>query len=650
MAKKKDQKKDQQSYDADSIDVLEGLEPVRKRPAMYIDDTEDAGLHRLVWEVVDNGIDEALAGHCDKIVVEVDKEGFVSVTDNGRGIPVGPHPHPRFKDKTALEVILETLHAGGKFDKGVYAVSGGLHGVGVSCVNALSEHLEAHVWREGRHYEVAYSKGEIASPMKECDTHFKPPKGGTGTLIIFKPDEDVFGVRDFNETTIAKRLEELSYLNPGLNLIFKYKGGKNKKYQHRGGLIEYVTKLNARRTPLHDKPFSYSGEKEDVIVDFAVQYTTSDSEKLLAFVNNIFTFEGGTHLAGFRSALTRTMNNYVEKKQLMKDKDGTLTGEDIREGLTCVLSLKHPDPQFTGQTKSKLANQEVRKIVESVIAEKVMEWLMENPKDAKSIVQKCIVSKKAREAAKRARERERGKGLLAGGHLQGVLTPCTSRDSKECEIFIVEGQSAGGSAKGGRDRKRQAILPLRGKVLNVEKVDLERMLKNKEINNLISALGVGIETFGDFDYKKLKYHKVIIMTDADDDGAHIAILLLTFFFRHLRTLIQKGHVYMACPPLYRVQKGKVVVYVQDDDEKDRVIQSLAKRSGNVKLQRYKGLGEMDAKQLWETTMDPNSRTLRRIRIEDEAACEKAFETLMGNNPLLRKEFIYQNALDAQFDV
>ena len=631
-------------YDADSITVLKDLEPVRKRPAMYIGDTDIDGLHHLLWEVIDNSVDEAMAGHCDQIEVVIYDDGRASVADNGRGIPIDEHPE--FPGKSALEIVLTILHAGGKFDDASYKTPGGLHGVGVSCTNALSEELEAHVWRDGHHYQVGYERGLPASPFKQDDTGgWILSLGDSGTKVIFKPDHDIFTALDFKESLIIDRIEVMTFLNPGLTIWFKYKEKDLQTFYHAGGLAEYIKKISGSRTPLHD-PIKITKELDDVMVDAIIQYSDADSEIVLSFVNNIPTADGGTHISGFRSALTRTINSYSEEKDL--NKEGGLTGDDIREGITAILSMRVPNPQFVGQTKGRLGNQFVRKITDSIFSEKLGEWLDENPKEAKIIIEKAVRARQARMAAKRAREAVRKKVSLGG--LQGILTPCESKDPEDSELFIVEGSSAGGSAKSGRDNRTQAILPLRGKPLNVEKVDVEKMMGNREIRTIISALGCGIETVGEFDYSALRYHRILLMADADVDGAHIVVLLRTFFFRHLPKLIEDGHIFVACPPLYKIQKGRTIVYVQTEEEKERILNNTAHLPGNLTIQRYKGLGEMDAKQLWETTMDPDERTTLQLTIENYEETQRAFVRLMGNDPRARRDFIYARALDAEVDV
>jgi len=651
------------SYTAKDIVALDGIDAVRKRPAMFIDDVGEGGFHRLLWEVLDNSIDEALAGYCDQINIVVEKGGFVSIKDNGRGIPTGKHPDPRFGGSSALEVVLTSLYAGGKFDKCAYKVSGGLHGVGVSVTNALSDTLEAYVWRQNKLWMVSYTRGVANAPIsrlsltksttkKLTDASIpreltEVPVRGTGTLIRFRPDQTMFGPRKFSEERISKRCDELAYLNPGLAIIFTYLDEDEVIYHHKGGLKDYVLKLKGNKSAIHHKPEYISQTRDEVLVEIGFYYTYADGETFLSFVNNIPTIEGGTHAAGFRSAFTRTINSFSEKHGL--NKNGSLSGEDVREGLVSIISLKVPEPEFMGQTKYRLGNAEVRKIVDNVVSEHLSKWLDKNIRESKLIVERAITSRKAREAAKRAREATKGKrrGLPKS---QGSFVPCSSRNTDECELFIVEGNSAGGTAKQGRDRRTQAILPLRGKVRNVEKVDVGQVLKNREIQSMISVIGTGIELTGIFNYDDLRYNRIIIMCDADEDGAHIQILILTFFFRYLPTLIREGHVFVACPPLYKITKGRSVVYVINEEEKEQVVEKMLTRTGKMEIQRYKGLGEMNSDQLWETTMDPDSRTLIQVKIEDEEATANAFEELMGTDPSHRRDFIFLHALEAEVEV
>ena len=624
----------QQEYGASQIQVLEGLEAVRKRPGMYIGSTGPRGLHHLVYEIVDNSIDEALQGYCDRIYVSLNEDGSVTVKDDGRGIPVETHPKT---GKSTLETVLTVLHAGGKFGGGGYKVSGGLHGVGISVVNALSKWLVADVYRNGKIYRQTYEKGITTSPLEVVgESHH------TGTIINFMPDETIFDEIEFKYETLEHRLRELSFLNKGVKIVFedKREGSERKKeFHYEGGLVEFVKYLNKTKTPIHDDIVHIDKKIGDSIVEIAMQYTDGYTENIYSFANNIDTHEGGTHLAGFKSALTKTVNEYAKRNKLIKENEGNLTGEDIREGLTAVISVKLPEPQFEGQTKTKLGNTYMRGNVDSVTVEELGAFLEENPTTARTIVDKGLRAQRAREAAKRARELTRRKSVLESTSLPGKLADCSEKDPSKGEIFLVEGDSAGGSAKQGRDRHTQAILPLRGKILNVEKSRLDRILSSDEIKNMITAFGCGIGN--DFDLEKARYHKIVIMTDADVDGAHIRTLLLTFFFRYMRPLIENGYVYAAQPPLYKVKKQKKEYYVYSDKELEVLLEDIG-RTG-VELQRYKGLGEMNAEQLWDTTMNPETRTLLQVTIEDAVMADQVFSMLMGDKVGPRKEFIEENA-------
>ncbi len=623
----------QEQYDASKIQVLKGLEAVRRRPAMYIGDVSSRGLHHLVYEVVDNSIDEALAGYCDKIDVIINEDESITVVDNGRGIPVDIHP---VEKKPALEVVMTVLHAGGKFDKKAYKVSGGLHGVGVSVVNALSEWMIAEVYRDGAHYRQEYERGVPKGPVKKIG-----PAKKTGTKISFKPDKDIFKRVKIKYEILQERLRELAFLNKNIRIrLIDKRTGQEEVFKYSGGIIEFVKYIDQGRTPIHKKPMYFEGEREGVPVEIALEYTDSYTENIYTYVNNIHTIEGGSHLVGFKSALTKTLNNYAVKNKLLKNSNITFTGEDVREGLTAVISVKVAEPQFEGQTKTKLGNSEVRGIVESIFAEGLSNFLEENPSVARKIIEKCLTAARSREAARKARELTRRKSALENSNLPGKLADCSIEDPEHCEIYLVEGDSAGGSAKQGRDRQFQAILPLRGKILNVEKARLDKILSNEEIRTIVSALGTGIGS-DEFDISKLRYGKVIIMTDADVDGAHIRTLLLTFFFRYMRELIDHGHVYIAQPPLYRIYNGKEEYYAYDDDERDEILQKLEKK--NITVQRYKGLGEMNPDQLWKTTMDPEHRTLRQVTVEEAFEADHIFSMLMGDKVEPRRKFIEENA-------
>jgi len=623
-----------QNYDESQIQVLEGLEAVRKRPGMYIGSTSSKGLHHLVWEVVDNSIDEALAGFCTKIEMIVHPDNSVTIIDNGRGIPVGILPQ---LNRPAVEVVLTVLHAGGKFGGEGYKVSGGLHGVGVSVVNALSEHLAVEVKRDGKVHKQEYCRGVPQYDLKvigETDT--------TGTKITFKPDPDIFKETvEFEYDILQSRLRELAFLNKGIEIVLRdERTGVSNTYKYEGGIVSFVEYLNRNREALHAPPIFIEGNKEDVHVEIALQYNDSYTENIYSFANNIHTHEGGTHESGFKSALTRILNEYARKTHMIKDNDANLSGDDVREGLTAIISVKIPEPQFEGQTKTKLGNSEVRGIVESLFSEKLSEFLDENPSVSRKIIEKSIQAARAREAARKARELTRRKNALEVNSLPGKLADCSSKDASICEMYIVEGDSAGGSAKQGRDRHFQAILPLRGKILNVEKARLDKILSNSEIRAIITALGTGIGD--DFDITKARYHKIIIMTDADVDGAHIRTLLLTFFYRYMRKIIESGYVYIAQPPLYKLERNKVVRYAYNEKQKDEILREFGE-GAKVNMQRYKGLGEMNAEQLWETTMDPESRTLLQVSIQDAIEADAIFDTLMGDNVEPRREFIQKHA-------
>jgi len=641
---------EQKQYGASNIQVLEGLEAVRKRPAMYIGDVGVRGLHHLVYEVVDNSIDEALAGHCDRINVTIHEDGSVSVRDNGRGIPVDLHPKEK---RSALEVVMTTLHAGGKFDKDTYKVSGGLHGVGVSCVNALSTKLEATVWKNDAVWQQTYGIGIPKAPVEKI----RAMKGdeGNGTLVRFWPDGTVFQTTEFRFDTLADRLRELAYLNRQVTITITDERESEileEEYHFEGGIIEFVDYLDESRTPIHEQTIYIADEDAEVPVEMAMRYNDGYTENVLSFVNNINTHEGGTHVSGFRRALTRTLKNHAEKNGLLKNVKVDLSGDDFREGITVVLSVKVAEPQFEGQTKTKLGNSEVQGAVESLVSEKLSEWLEDHPKETKRIVDKVVLAAQARHAARRARELVQRKNAFSSGGLPGKLADCSSRNPEECEIYLVEGDSAGGSAKQARDRHFQAILPLRGKILNVEKARLDKILANEEIKNIVTALGTGLGV-GDyeFDPDKLRYHKIIVMTDADVDGAHIRTLLLTFLYRQMRILVERGYVYVALPPLYKAKKGKQERYCWNDDELKAAITELGGDDGKkVTIQRYKGLGEMNPDQLWETTMDPSTRMLQQVTIEDAAAVDRIFSTLMGDAVEPRRKFIERNAKYATIDV
>ncbi len=621
------------AYGAEEIQVLEGLEPVRKRPGMFIGTTDVRGLHHLVWEIVDNSVDEALAGYCTKIVITVHKDGRVTVQDNGRGIPVAIHP--KFK-KSALEMALTMLHAGGKFEKGAYKVSGGLHGVGVSVTNALSEHLVAQVKRDGKLWMQEYVRGVPQAPVKEVGK-----AEGTGTCITFKPDPQIFPKTDFEDDILVSRIRELAFLNKGVEFVFEdERSDRKENFKFDGGIKEFVEFLNKTKNKLHPAVY-FEKTKDDVVVEFALQFNDSYTETVFTFCNNINTHEGGSHLSGFKTALTRTLKAYAEKHGLVEEKV-ELTSEDFREGLTAIISVKVQNPQFEGQTKTKLGNSEVKGIVDSIVHEALATFLEENPSSAKIILSKCVDAARAREAARKARELVRRKGAFEGAMLPGKLADCSSTDPAKSELYLVEGDSAGGSAKQGRNREFQAILPLRGKIINVEKARLVKVLKNNEISTIVTAIGTSIGD--DFDISKLRYGKIIIMTDADVDGNHIACLLLTFFYRMMPGLIENGKIYLAQPPLYKIEKGKKVQYAYNDAQKEEILKEIGKEVG---IQRYKGLGEMNPSQLWETTMDPENRVLKKITVEDAVRADEIFTILMGDEVEPRKEFILKNAKEVR---
>ncbi|GMG77044.1 DNA topoisomerase (ATP-hydrolyzing) subunit B [Bacillus safensis] len=624
------------SYDENQIQVLEGLEAVRKRPGMYIGSTNAKGLHHLVWEIVDNSIDEALAGYCTDITVQIEKDNSITVKDNGRGIPVGIHEK---MGRPAVEVIMTVLHAGGKFDGSGYKVSGGLHGVGASVVNALSTTLDVTVYRDGKIHYQQFKRGVPVGDLEvigETDV--------TGTTTHFVPDPEIFTETiEFDYDTLANRVRELAFLTKGVNIIIEdLREGKERRneYCYEGGIKSYVEHLNRSKEVVHEEPVYIEGEKDGITVEVALQYNDSYTSNIYSFANNINTYEGGTHEAGFKTGLTRVINDYARKNGVFKDGDANLSGEDVREGLTAIISIKHPDPQFEGQTKTKLGNSEARTITDSLFSEALEKFLLENPDSAKKIVEKGLMAARARMAAKKARELTRRKSALEVSSLPGKLADCSSKDPSISELYIVEGDSAGGSAKQGRDRHFQAILPLRGKILNVEKARLDKILSNNEVRSMITALGTGIGE--DFTLEKARYHKIVIMTDADVDGAHIRTLLLTFFYRYMREIIENGYVYIAQPPLYKVQQGKRVEYVYNDKQLDELLKSLP-QTPKPGLQRYKGLGEMNAAQLWETTMDPDARTLLQVTLEDAIDADETFEMLMGDKVEPRRNFIEENA-------
>lgn len=624
-------------YGADQIQILEGLEAVRKRPGMYIGSTSAKGLHHLVYEIVDNSVDEALAGFCTVIDVSINEDNSITVIDNGRGIPVGINHKA---GKPAVEVVFTVLHAGGKFGGGGYKVSGGLHGVGASVVNALSEWLEVTINQNGKKYLQRYERGKVMFPLKEIGE-----SDHTGTEVTFLPDKEIFEETVFDYAVLKQRLREMAFLTKGLKIILHDRREdpvKTREFHYEGGIKEYVKYLNKSKDALYENIIYCEGNKADVDVEVAMQHNTSYSESCYSFVNNITTPEGGTHLVGFKNALTKTFNDYARSNKILKDNDENVSGEDIREGLTAIISIKIGEPQFEGQTKQKLGNSEARGAVESIVSEQLTYFLEQNPQVAKTICEKAILAQRARDAARKARDLTRRKTALEGMSLPGKLADCSDKDPRNCEIYIVEGDSAGGSAKTARMRATQAILPLRGKILNVEKARLEKILVNEEIKAMITAFGTGISD--DFNIEKLRYHKIIIMTDADVDGAHISTLLLTFFYRFMPELIKQGHVYLAQPPLYKIEKGKIVRYAYSDEEQNRILEEIG-RDQSIKIQRYKGLGEMDAEQLWDTTMDPEHRILLKVVMDEESSSEVdlTFTTLMGDKVEPRREFIEENA-------
>lgn len=641
-------------YSADNIQILEGLEAVRKRPAMYIGDIGIKGLHHLVWEVVDNSIDEALAGYCNEIWVTIHEDNSISVSDNGRGIPTGIHTK---ENKSALEVVMTVLHAGGKFDKDTYKVSGGLHGVGVSCVNALSTDLKVTVHREGKIFQQEYKTG---IPQYEVKVVGESEK--TGTTVHFWPDTSIFTVSEYKYETVATRLRELAYLNKGIKIhladerdVDEDGKAKESSFFSEGGLKEFVEYLDSTREQLIPEPIYMEGEKSGVPVELAILYNTSYTENVFSYVNNINTIEGGTHVAGFRRGLTRTLKSYAEKSGMLDKLKIDISGDDFREGLTAIVSVKVGEPQFEGQTKTKLGNSEVMGAVDQCVGEVLGDFLEENPKEAKQIIQKVVLAAQARHAARKAREMVQRKNVLSGTGLPGKLADCSEKDPGECELYLVEGDSAGGSAKQGRNRKFQAILPLRGKILNVEKAQEHRIYENDEIKNMITALGVSFGVDGDdkaLNMEKLRYHKIIIMTDADVDGSHIRTLILTFFFRYMRALIENGYLYIALPPLYLVKKGKESRYCWTEQQREEAIKEIAKegKEDSVNVQRYKGLGEMNPEQLWETTMNPETRSLKKVTIDSAAEADHLFSMLMGDEVAPRRDFIEKNAKYAKVDI
>lgn len=623
-----------QVYDESQIQVLEGLEAVRKRPGMYIGSTSARGLHHLVYEIVDNSIDEALAGFCSNINITIHEDNSITVIDDGRGMPVGIHPKMQ---RPTVEVIMTVLHAGGKFGGGGYKVSGGLHGVGASVVNALSEICEVEVRRDGRIWKQVYKRGKVATDLEvigESEEH--------GTKTHFKPDVEIFDELDYDYDTLSQRLRELAFLNKGIRITLSdERHEREEEFHYEGGIKSFVTYLNRNKQVIHKEPIYIEGTKEDYYVEIAIQYNDGYAENIFSFANNIDTIEGGTHLSGFKSALTRVFNDYAKKFGILKENDKNLSGEDIREGLTGVVSVKLTDPQFEGQTKTKLGNSEVRGIVDNIMGERVGSFLEENPQVAKSIIDKALMASRAREAARKARELTRRKSVLESTSLPGKLADCSSKDPEECEIYLVEGDSAGGSAKQGRNRRFQAILPLRGKIMNVEKQRLDKILGYEEIRAMITAFGAGIGK--DFYIEKIRYSKIIIMTDADVDGAHIRTLLLTFFYRYMKELVEQGHIYIAQPPLYKVAKSRKEYYAYSDKELEKLLNDIGGKDNNTNIQRYKGLGEMDATQLWETTMNPEERTLLQVTVEDAMAADEIFTILMGDKVEPRRDFIQENA-------
>jgi DNA gyrase subunit B len=626
------------NYNADKIQVLKGLEAVRKRPAMYIGDITSRGLHHLVYEIVDNSIDEAMAGFCSAITVEINRDNSITVTDNGRGIPVDTH---KKEGKSALEIIMTVLHAGGKFDKSTYKVSGGLHGVGASVVNALSEWCKVEVSRSGKIYFQEYRRGIVQGAVRVIGN-----TSASGTKTTFLPDADIFRETLYHYDTLAERLRELAFLNRGLQISIidhRENGGTRDNFRYEGGLSEFIRHIDRNRTPLLKQPVHLEGERDGVPVEIAFEYNSSYTENIFSYVNNVNTVEGGTHLSGFKAALTRTVNSYAEKNGHFKGLKVSVSGDDVREGISAVISIKVTEPQFEGQTKTKLGNGEVKGIVEAMVNEKLADYLETHPADARKIIDKVVSAARAREAARKARDLTRRKSALENSTLPGKLADCSISDPEHCEVYLVEGDSAGGSAKQGRDRRFQAILPLRGKILNVEKARLDKILNNEEIKTIITALGTGIGE--DFEVAKLRYGKIIIMTDADVDGAHIRTLLLTFFFRYMRELVEQGHIYIAQPPLYRLKAGKEIQYAYDDSQRKDVLKRLkkGKEEKKIDISRYKGLGEMNPEQLWETTMDPEKRTLMQVSVESAANADSIFSTLMGDAVEPRRAFIERNA-------
>ena len=621
------------TYDENQIQVLEGLEAVRKRPGMYIGSTSLRGLHHLVYEIVDNSIDEALAGYCKNIKIYIHKDNSITVKDDGRGMPVGIHPKMK---KSTVEVIMTVLHAGGKFGGGGYKVSGGLHGVGASVVNALSEECDVTVTRDGEVWRQTYSRGNVTSELVKIGTNNE-----SGTTVHFKPDATIFEDTVYDFDTLSQRLRELAFLNKGINItLVDERNDVSESYHYEGGIKSFVSYLNRNKESLHEEPVYVEGIKDGISVEIALQYHDGYNENIFTFANNIDTVEGGTHLVGFKTALTRVINDYAKKFGHLKESDKNLSGDDIREGLTAVVSVKISEPQFEGQTKTKLGNTEVRGVVESIAGEGIAIFLEENPAVGKIIVEKALLASRARDAARKARELTR-KSVLERNSLPGKLADCSSKNPKECEIYIVEGDSAGGSAKQGRDRSFQAILPLRGKIMNVEKQRLDKILGSDTIRSLVTAIGAGIGP--EFDIEKIRYNRIIIMTDADVDGAHIRTLLLTFFYRYMRELVEKGHVYIAQPPLYKISKGKKEQYAYSDKESEIILEEFGGKDSSVNIQRYKGLGEMNATQLWDTTMDPETRILLRADIEDAILADEVFTILMGDKVEPRREFIQKNA-------
>nr|WP_217424742.1 DNA topoisomerase (ATP-hydrolyzing) subunit B [Halobacillus sp. Marseille-Q1614] len=625
---------EQQAYDENQIQVLEGLEAVRKRPGMYIGSTNEKGLHHLVWEIVDNSIDEAMAGHCDQIQVVIEEDNSITVIDNGRGVPVGMHEK---QGRPAVEVIMTVLHAGGKFGGGGYKVSGGLHGVGASVVNALSSKLEIYVHRDGKVHYQEYHRGVPQADLKVIgDTDI------TGTRITFTPDIEIFSeTQEYNYDTLASRIRELAFLNKGLTITLEDKRSdrETQKFFYEGGILSYVEHMNRTRDPIHEALF-IEDEQAGISIEIAMQYNDGFASNIYSYANNIHTYEGGTHESGFKTGLTRVINDYARKNNMFKETDPNLTGDDVREGLTAIISIKHPNPQFEGQTKTKLGNSEARTITDSLFSEALSRFMFENPDMAKKVVEKGLMASRARMAAKKARELTRRKNALEVSNLPGKLADCSSKDAKISELYIVEGDSAGGSAKQGRDRHFQAILPLRGKIINVEKARLDKILSNNEVRTIITALGTGIGE--EFDISKARYHKIVIMTDADVDGAHIRTLLLTFFYRYMRPLIEHGYIYIAQPPLYQIKQGKSVNYTYSDKQLDAILKEMP-ASPKPNVQRYKGLGEMNPEQLWETTMDPETRTLLQVNLEDAMSADETFDILMGDKVEPRRNFIQENA-------